>query len=98
MSKIYPVTIPKWGLSMKEGKVNRWLANIGDSIQVGADIAEVESKIAGVIETTREGVLPRQVAKENDVLPVGALLAIIADSEVADSDIDLSKICFDLSA
>jgi pyruvate dehydrogenase E2 component (dihydrolipoamide acetyltransferase) len=89
MSQIYPVTMPKWGLSMQEGKVNRWLASPGDSIQVGAEVVEVESdKIAGVIEAASEGVLRRQVAKEDDVLPVGALLALIADKEVAESEID----------
>jgi pyruvate dehydrogenase E2 component (dihydrolipoamide acetyltransferase) len=81
--------MPKWGLSMQEGKVNRWLANVGDSLQAGAEVVEVESdKIAGVIEAASGGVLRRQVAKEDDVLPVGALLALISGLDVAESDID----------
>lgn len=87
--RIIAITMPKWGLSMKEGKVNRWLVRAGDPIQAGTEVVEVESdKIAGVIEAADGGLLRRQVAKEDDLLPVGALLGVITDSEVAESEIE----------
>lgn len=87
--RIIAITMPKWGLSMKEGKVNRWLVRAGDPIQAGTEVVEVESdKIAGVVEAADGGLLRRQVAKEDDLLPVGALLGVITDSEVAESEIE----------
>jgi pyruvate dehydrogenase E2 component (dihydrolipoamide acetyltransferase) len=87
--QIIPLTMPKWGLSMQEGKVNRWLVGPGAEVKPGMEIVEVESdKIAGVIESAHAGLLRRQVAKEEDVLPVGALLGVITGSELAESEID----------
>jgi pyruvate dehydrogenase E2 component (dihydrolipoamide acetyltransferase) len=87
--RIITITMPKWGLSMREGKVNRWLVRAGDPIQAGTEVVEVESdKIAGVVEATHGGLLRRQVAKEDDLLPVGALLGVITDSDVAESEIE----------
>ena len=87
--RIIPLTMPKWGLSMQEGKVNRWLVSPGAEVKPGMEIVEVESdKIAGVIEAAHTGSLRRQVAKEDDVLPVGALLGVITGSEVAESEIE----------
>ncbi len=81
--------MPKWGLSMTEGTVVEWLVEEGTELKKGDEVVEVESeKINNAVETPGEGVLRRRVAKEGDVLPVGAMLGVIADASVSDEEID----------
>ena len=86
---ITPIVMPKWGLSMKEGTVTRWLVDEGDEIAVGNEIVEIETeKIASALEAADPGLLRRLVAQEGDLLPVKALLGVLVQGEVSEEEID----------
>lgn len=83
------LTMPKWGLTMEEGTLVKWMVEVGDTITPGMELAEVETdKIVNVMEASQSGVLLRKVAEEDSVLPVGALLGVVGDAGAADADID----------
>lgn len=87
--RILAITVPKWGMAMEEGTVTGWHLEEGAKVAEGDDVLDVEStKIANVIEAKRDGVLRRQVAEVGTTLPVGALLGVIAPSDVEDAAID----------
>lgn len=87
--KIVPITMPKWGLSMTEGKVVEWLVDEGVELRPGDPVMEIETeKIANTFEALDAGTLRRKVASPDDVLPIGALLGVLAPAGVGDAEVD----------
>lgn len=86
---IEKLTMPKWGLTMTQGRVVKWLVGEGAEIAAGSEVVEIETeKIASAAEAPVGGVLRRQVAREGEVVPVAGLLGVIADSDVPDHEIE----------
>ena len=85
---IYSVTLPKWGLEMSEGAVVAWHVAEGDAVQPGVPLCDIETeKIVNTLEAEHPGVLRRRIAGVGEMLPVGALIAVLALGEAEESDV-----------
>jgi len=72
------VYLPIWGLQMEEGRVVKWLVSEGDRVEKGDLLVEIETeKITNVVESPAAGILAKIVAKEEEVVKITGLLAVI---------------------
>jgi len=76
------VNMPRLSDTMEEGVVAKWLINIGDSIEEGDILAEIETDKATMeFESFNEGTLLYIGVQEGGSAPVDTLLAIIGDKD-----------------
>jgi pyruvate dehydrogenase E2 component (dihydrolipoamide acetyltransferase) len=76
MSEQRLLVMPKLGLTMAEGTVAKWEKREGQHFNAGDVIVVIESdKTALDVEAPAAGTLGQQLIKENEVVPVGTLLA-----------------------
>ena len=80
----FSVTMPALGESVSEGTVTRWLKAEGDHVNVDEPLLEVSTdKVDTEIPSPVSGTLQKIVVQVDQTVPVGAELAIIADSSAA---------------
>jgi pyruvate dehydrogenase E2 component (dihydrolipoamide acetyltransferase) len=74
------VVMPKLSEAMETGKLLRWLKQEGDAVGGGDIIAEIETDKADIeLEAFGSGVLRKVLVPPGATVPVGDLIAVIAD-------------------
>ncbi len=70
--------MPQLGADMNAGKLLRWRNKVGDRVQRGDIIADVETDKADIeIEVFASGVIEKLIVQPEEKVPVGTVLAII---------------------
>jgi pyruvate/2-oxoglutarate dehydrogenase complex dihydrolipoamide acyltransferase (E2) component len=78
---VYALIMLKFGQTMEEGTIRKWLKQEGDLVSVGDAVAEVETdKVTMEITSEVSGVLKQIVAPENTSVPVLSTLAYIDET------------------
>lgn len=89
MATLAAVVMPKWGMEMTEGEIAEWHVGVGDAVKANADLVDVETaKIVNTVSASSAGNVVRLCASVGDVVPVGGLLAVIAEGAASEADID----------
>ncbi|MFD2203381.1 dihydrolipoamide acetyltransferase family protein [Shivajiella indica] len=79
--------MPKMGESIIEGTILTWLKKEGDSIEQDESVLEVATdKVDTEVPATHGGILKKILAKEGEVVAVGAPIAIIETEEESHDD------------
>jgi len=86
---LHAITMPKWGLAMKEGSIVKWFKEIGDEIKKGENLVEIETeKVVNEMESPENGTLLKKCIEEGIKVNVGSLIAIYGDTSVSNEEIE----------
>lgn len=83
------LTMPKLGESIMEATVLKWTKKIGESVKQDETLLEIATdKVDSEVPSAAEGVLAEILFKENDVVPIGAVIARIeTEAEAEDTPV-----------
>jgi len=74
------IRMPKMSDTMQEGVIAQWLVKVGDEVQAGDILAEVETDKATMeLENYEDGVILYIGPKEKDSVPVDGIIAVLGE-------------------
>jgi pyruvate/2-oxoglutarate dehydrogenase complex dihydrolipoamide acyltransferase (E2) component len=74
------VNLPKWGMGLEEGTVLRWLKTVGERVEKGEAIVEIETaKATQEVEAPVSGTLVSILVAEGQSAPVNTAIAEISE-------------------
>ncbi|HEX2654272.1 MAG TPA: dihydrolipoamide acetyltransferase family protein [Xanthobacteraceae bacterium] len=75
------VLMPQLGETVSEGKITTWFKKTGDAVRPGENLFEIETdKVSMEVPATTAGIIAEIRVGAGSVAPVGAVVAVIADS------------------
>lgn len=82
------IIMPKVGLTMQSGIIERWLRKEGDYVEKGDTILEITTDKTNLeVEATDSGYIKAIIAKEGEEIPVNTIIAYLSDKNEVVSDI-----------
>jgi pyruvate dehydrogenase E2 component (dihydrolipoamide acetyltransferase) len=76
------ILMPQLGETVAEGKVTKWFKSAGDAVKPGDNLFEIETdKVSMEVPATEAGVLSEIRVAAGEVVPVGAIVAVIGDGK-----------------
>ena len=90
MPNIRPFCMPKWGIEMTQGTLAEWMIKEGDAFKRGQTLCLIETdKITNEVDADYDAVAKRVIIPSGgDPHAVGVLLAVFADADTSDSDVE----------
>ncbi len=76
------VIMPKIGLDMEEGTIEKWLKAVGDTVREGEPLVDIETdKAVTTVESALNGTLAEIVAEEGDTVEITKVIAWVETDE-----------------
>ena len=81
------ISMPKLGFDMAEGLLVRWVKQVGENINKGDVLAEIETDKATVeVESSASGVVLQHIVDQGTMVPVNAPIAVVGQAGEKISD------------